>query len=59
MENIRKHRNIKLVTTEERRNYLVSEQNHLTTKFFIKNLLAIEIRKTQIVMNRPVYIGLY
>ena len=59
MENIRKHRNIKLVTTEERRNYLVSEQNHLTTKFFIENLLAIEIRKTQIVMNRPVYIGLY
>ena len=59
MENIRKHRNIKLVTTEERRNYLVSEQNHLTTKFFIENLLAIEIRKTQIVMNRPAYIGLY
>ena len=59
MENIRKHRNIKLVTTEGRRNYLVSEPNHLTTKFFIENVLAIEIRKTQIVMNRPVYIGLY
>ena len=31
MENVRKHRNIKLVKTERRRNYLVSEQNHYST----------------------------
>ena len=42
MENVRKHRDIKLVTTERRRNYLVSEPNYHTTKFFTKNLLAIE-----------------
>ena len=58
MENVRKHRDIKLVTTERRRNYLVSEPNYHTTKFFTENLLAIEMRKTQILMNKPVYLGL-
>ena len=55
---MRNHRNIKLVTTERRRNYLVSEPNYHTTKFFTENLLAIEMRKTQILMNKPVYLGL-
>ena len=45
MENVRKHRNIKLGTTERRRNYLVSEPNYHTTKFFTENLLATEMRK--------------
>ena len=45
MENVRKHRDIKLVTTERRRNYLVSEPNYHTTKFFTENLLAIEMKK--------------
>ena len=58
MEKVRKHRNIKLVTPERRRNYLVSEPNYHTTKFFTENLLAIEMRKTQILMNKPVYLGL-
>ena len=43
MESVRKHRNIKLVTTERRRNYLVSELNYHTTKFFTENLLAREM----------------
>ena len=42
IENVRKHRDIKLVTTERRRNYLVSEPNYHTTKFFTEHLLAIE-----------------
>ena len=50
MESVRKHKNIKLVTTEARRNYIVSEPNY--------HLLAIEIRKTQILMNKPVHLGL-
>ena len=58
MENVRKHRNIKLVTTERKRNYLVLEPNYHTTKFFTESLLAIEMRKTQILMNKPVYLGL-
>ena len=57
MENVRKHRNIKLVTTKRRRNYLVSEPNY-HTNFFTENLLAIELRKTQILINKPVYLGL-
>ena len=45
MENVRKHRDIKLATTEKRRNYLVSEPNYHTTKFFTGNVLATEIKK--------------
>ena len=58
MENMRKNRDIKLVTTERRKNYLVSETNYRTTKLFTENLLAIERKKTQILMNKPVYLGL-
>ena len=57
MANVRKHRDIKLVTTERRRNYLVSEPNHHTTKFFTEHLLAIEMKKSEILMNKPVYSG--
>ena len=53
IKNVRKHRHFKLVTTERRRNYLVSEPNYHTTKFFTENLLAIEMRKTEILMNKP------
>ena len=57
MENKRKNRDIKLVTTE-RRNYLVSEPNYHMRKFFAENLLATEMKKTEILMNKPVYLGL-
>ena len=58
MENVRKHGNIKLVATERRRNYLVSEPNYHTTKFFRENLLGVEMRKTQLLINKLVYICL-
>ena len=45
MENVRKHGDIKLVTTDKRRNQLVSDPNYLTIKDFSKNLVAIEIKK--------------
>ena len=45
MENVRKHRNIKFGTTERRRNYLVSEPNYHTSKFFTEILLAIDRNK--------------
>ena len=51
LENVRKHRNSKLVTAERRRNYLVSEPSCHTTKFFTENLIAIEMRKTQILIS--------
>ena len=55
LENVRKHRHIKFVTTERRRNYLVSKPIYYTTTFFIEYLLPIKMRKTQI-MNKPVYL---
>ena len=58
MENVRKHKDIKLVTTERRRNYLVSEPNYHTTKFFTEHMLAIEMKKTEILMNKPSCLGL-
>ena len=42
MENVRKHRDIKLVPTERRRNYLVSEPNYHTTKFFTEHLIEMQ-----------------
>ena len=57
MENVRNHRDIKLVTTNERRNKLVSEPNYHRTKHFSENLLAVEMRKTKILMNKPVHLG--
>ena len=45
MDNVRKHRGIKLVTTVRRRNCLVSEPSYHSTKFFTEHLLAIEIKK--------------
>ena len=58
MENVRKYGDIKLVTTERRRNYLVSGANYHTTKFFTENLLVIEMKKTQILMNKLIHLGL-
>ena len=53
MKNMSKHRDIKLVTTEEKRIKLVSEPNYHTTKHFSNSLLAIEMKKTT--MNKLVY----
>ena len=47
MENVVMHRDIKLLTTERRRKYLVSEPNYQTTNFFTENLLAIEMKKNR------------
>ena len=41
MENVRKHTNINIFTSERRRNYLVSEPSYNTAKVFTENLLAI------------------
>ena len=58
MENVRKHRDIKLVRTDKRRNRLVSEPNYHTTKYFSENLLEIEMKKTNVKMNKPAYLGI-
>ena len=53
MENVRKRRDIKLVTTDKRRNKLFSEPNYYTIKCFSENLVAIEMKN-----DKPVYLGL-
>ena len=58
MENVRKHRDIKLVTTDKRRNRLASEPNYHITKYFSENLMAIEMKKTKVKMNKPIYRGM-
>ena len=57
MENVRKHRDIKLVTTKRRKSYLVSETNYHVINFFIENLLATDMRKIERPMNKPIYLG--
>ena len=58
IENERKHRDIKLVTTKRRKKYLVSEPNYHTTKLFTEHLLAKEMKKIEILMNKLVYLEL-
>ena len=58
MENVRNHRDIKLVTTKGKRCKLVSEPNYHNTKHFSENLLAIEMKKTKVTMNNPAYLGM-
>ena len=57
MENVRNHRDIKIVTTNKQRNKLISEPNYHTTKYISKYLLIIEMKKTEVKMNRPIYLG--
>ena len=58
MENVRKHRDIKFVTTDKRRNQLVTEPNYHVIKCFSENLLTIEMKKTKVKMNKPIHLGL-
>ena len=58
MENVRKHRDIKLIATDKRRNQLASEPNYHTSKYFSENVMAIEIEKTKLKMNKPIYLGM-
>ena len=58
MENVRKHRDIKLVTTEEQRSKLVSKPNYHTIKQFTENLLGIEMKKIKVTLNKLLYLGM-
>ena len=58
MENVRKHRDIKLVKTDCKRNKLVSELNYHTMKLISENLSIIEMKKVKVKMNKPIYLGL-
>ena len=57
MENIRKHRNIGLVTTEEKYLCAVMKPNFKSGILFGKNLMGCEMGKIKVAMNKPVYLG--
>ena len=57
MENVGNHRDIKIVTTDKRRSILASEPNYLSTKHISKDLLIMEMKKTEVKMNKPTYLG--
>ena len=58
MENVRQHRDNKLVATDKRKNKFVSEPNYHAIKWFSENLVAIEMRKTKLKMNKSIYVGM-
>ena len=58
MENIRKHRDLKLVTTDRKRSKLVSEPNYHTINLISEDLSIIEMKKTEVKMNKTIYLGL-
>ena len=58
MENVRKHRDIKLVKTDHKRNKLALEPNYHTMKLISENLSIIEMKKVKVKMNKPIYLGL-
>ena len=58
MENTRKHREIKLVTTDKKRSKLVSEPNYYTINLISEDLSITEMKKTKIKMSKPIYLGL-
>ena len=57
IENVRKRRDIKLMVTEERRKKLVSEPNYASCTTFSDHLMAIEMRKTRVFMDKPIIVG--
>ena len=57
MENVRNHRDIKLVTTDKRRSILASEPNYHLNKRISKDLMIMEMKKVEVKMNKPIYLG--
>ena len=57
MENVRNHRDIKLVTTDKQRNKFASEPNYHSTKYISENLLVMEMEKTEVKINKPMYLS--
>ena len=57
IENVRKHRDIKLIVTEERRKKLTSEPNYMSCTTFSNELMTIEMRRTRVKMDKPIIVG--
>ena len=53
MENVRNHRDVKIVTSDKRRRRLVLEPNYHSHKTFSDHLMTIEMKKTRVKMIKP------
>ena len=56
MENVRKHRNTRIVTNDKKRKILATELNYHSTKCISDDLLKMEMKKRELYMNKPVYL---
>ena len=59
MENVRKHRDIGLVTSDKRRGCLASEPKYQATNCSLENSLAMKTNKAKVKMDKPIYLGLF
>ena len=57
VENVRNHRDIRVVTTDKERSILASEPNYHSTKYISRDLLIMEVKKVEVRMNKPTYLG--
>ena len=57
MENVRNHRDMKLVTSDKRRSILASEPNYHSSKRISKDLMIMEMKKVEVKMNKPKYLS--
>ena len=57
MENVRIHRDIRLVRNDKKRSLLVFEHSYHSTKYILKDLLVMEMKKPEVDMNKPAYLG--
>ena len=57
MENLRKHVTVELVVKEERLRKCMAKPNVKSFKIFDENLVAINLTKNKLVLNRPIYVG--
>ena len=58
LENVRKHRDIKLVTIDKKRSKLVSDPSYHTVNYISEDLPIIEMKRTKVKMNKPIYLEL-
>ena len=58
MENIRNRVDIKLVNDKKRAEKLSAKPNCKHCNIFSENLVAIHAKKTKLVFNKPVYLGM-
>ena len=57
MENVRNHRDTKIETMDKRRSILASEPTYHSTKYISRDLLIMEMKRTEVKMNKPIYLG--